>query len=99
MWDVAERGRNRVADKNDETYMRMALDEARAAAEEGEVPIGAVVVCDGQVVARAHNRRETDADPSAHAEFLATVAAARALGRPLRVRRGRPQGRRGGHAV
>ena len=65
----------------DERYMRMALDEARLAAEEGEVPIGAVVVCDGRVVARAHNRRETDADPSAHAEFSAMVAAARELGR------------------
>ena len=66
---------------DDERYMRMALDEARLAAEEGEVPIGAVVVCDGRVVSRAHNRRETDADPSAHAEFSAMVAAARELGR------------------
>ncbi len=65
----------------DEKYMRLALEEAEAAAAEGEVPIGAVVVCDGRVVARAHNRRETDADPSAHAEFLAMVAAARELGR------------------
>ncbi|MFZ2756014.1 MAG: deaminase, partial [Atopobiaceae bacterium] len=39
----------------DERLMRLALDEARAAADEGEVPIGAIVVCDGQVVARAHN--------------------------------------------
>ena len=68
-------------EKNDERYMRLALEEAEAAAAEGEVPIGAVVVCDGQVVARAHNRREGDADPSAHAEFLAMVEAARALGR------------------
>ena len=65
----------------DEKYMQLALEEAEAAAAEGEVPIGAVVVCDGQVVARAHNRRETDADPSAHAELLAMVAAARELGR------------------
>ena len=65
----------------DEAYMRMALEEAELAAAEGEVPIGAVVVCDGQVVARAHNRRETDLDPSAHAEFTAMVAASRALGR------------------
>lgn len=62
-------------------YMRLALDEAALAAEEGEVPIGAVVVCEGRVVARAHNRRETDADPSAHAEFSAMVEASRALGR------------------
>ena len=70
-----------MGEKNDEQYMRMALEEAEAAAAEGEVPIGAVVVCDGRVVARAHNRREGDADPSAHAEFLAMVAAARKLGR------------------
>ena len=65
----------------DEKYMRMALEEAELAAAEGEVPIGAVVVCDGEVVARAHNRRENDLDPSAHAEFTAMVAASRALGR------------------
>lgn len=65
----------------DEKFMRLALEEASAAAAEDEVPIGAVVVCDGKVVARAHNRRELDEDPSAHAEFLAMTAAARALGR------------------
>lgn len=65
----------------DEAYMRLALEEARLAAAEGEVPIGAVVVCDGQVVARAHNRRETDHDPSAHAEFRAMVEASQSLGR------------------
>lgn len=65
----------------DERYMQLALDEARQAAAEGEVPIGAVVVCDGRVVARAHNRRETDHDPSAHAEFSAMVRAAQALDR------------------
>ncbi|MCR8908330.1 tRNA adenosine(34) deaminase TadA [Thermophilibacter sp. ET337] len=70
-----------AATADDERFMRLALAEAQAAAEEGEVPIGAVVVCDGVVVARAHNRRETDADPSAHAEFAAMVAASRALGR------------------
>ena len=66
---------------DDEKYMRLALAEADAAAAEGEVPIGAVVVCDGQVVARAHNRRELDLDPSAHAEFSAMVEASRVLGR------------------
>lgn len=66
---------------DDERFMRLALEEADLAASEGEVPIGAVVVCEGRVVARAHNRRENDADPSAHAEFSAMVAAARALGR------------------
>ncbi|MCR4871540.1 MAG: tRNA adenosine(34) deaminase TadA [Atopobiaceae bacterium] len=68
-----------VAD--DERFMQLALEEARRAAEEGEVPIGAVVVCGGEVVARAHNRRETDADPSAHAEFSAMLEASRVLGR------------------
>ena len=70
-----------MSEADDLLYMRMALDEAALAAEEGEVPIGAVVVCDGRVVARAHNRRELDLDPSAHAEFSAMVAASRALGR------------------
>ena len=65
----------------DETYMAMALEEARAAERIGEVPIGAVVVCDGAVVARAHNRREADTDPSAHAEFLAIREASQKLGR------------------
>ncbi|GAB4281489.1 MAG: tRNA adenosine(34) deaminase TadA [Coriobacteriia bacterium] len=65
----------------DTTYMALALEEARAAAEEGEVPIGAVVVCEGAVVARAHNRRESDLDPTAHAELLAMREAARRLGR------------------
>lgn len=64
-----------------EDYMRLALAEADVAAAEGEVPIGAVVVCDGEVIARAHNRRETDHDPSAHAEFAAMVAASHALER------------------
>lgn len=65
----------------DEKFMREALAEARAAAAVGEVPIGAVVVRDGEIVARAHNRRELDQDPSAHAEFSALCAAAQSLGR------------------
>jgi tRNA(adenine34) deaminase len=65
----------------DEMYMAMALEEARLAEAIGEVPIGAVVVCEGAVVARAHNRREVDADPSAHAEFIAIREAARKLER------------------
>lgn len=65
----------------DEKFMREALAEARAAAAVGEVPIGAVVVRAGEIVARAHNRRELDRDPSAHAEFAALCAAARSLGR------------------
>ena len=65
----------------DEKFMREALTEARAAAAVGEVPIGAVVVRAGEIVARAHNCRELDQDPSAHAEFAALCAAARSLGR------------------
>ena len=65
----------------DERFMRVALDEAALAARAGEVPIGAVVVFEGRVIARAHNRRELDKDPSAHAEFLALLEAARVLGR------------------
>lgn len=65
----------------DEKFMREALSEARAAAAVGEVPIGAVVVRAGEIVARAHNRRELDQDPSAHAEFAALCAAAQSLGR------------------
>lgn len=65
----------------DEKFMCEALAEARAAAVVGEVPIGAVVVRAGEIVARAHNRRELDQDPSAHAEFAALCAAAQSLGR------------------
>lgn len=65
----------------DEKFMCEALTEARAAAAVGEVPIGAVVVRAGEIVARAHNRRELDQDPSAHAEFSALCAAAQSLGR------------------
>ncbi len=60
--------------------MQLALEQARKAAELDEVPIGAVVVQDGKVVARACNRRETDADPAGHAEFLAMKQASRELG-------------------
>ncbi|MST71574.1 tRNA adenosine(34) deaminase TadA [Olsenella sp. CA-Schmier-601-WT-1] len=75
------RGEAALSQEEDETYMRIALEEAASAASEGEVPIGAIVVCDGKIVSRAHNRRETDADPSAHAEFSALVSASQALGR------------------
>ena len=67
--------------EQDQAFMREALAEAHAAAAEGEVPIGAVVVYQGEVIARAHNRRELDLDPSAHAEFRAMLDASRALGR------------------
>jgi tRNA(adenine34) deaminase len=62
-------------------YMAMALQEAEAAAQIGETPVGAVVVCEGAVVARAGNRRETMNDPTAHAELLAIQEAAKKLGR------------------
>ena len=61
-------------------YMRMALEEAKLAAAEHEIPVGAVVVKDGEVIARAHNRRENDHDPTAHAEQHALREAARLLG-------------------
>ena len=60
--------------------MDMALDEARAAAARGEVPVGCVIVRDGEVVARAGNRTLRDKDPTAHAEMLAIRQAAAALG-------------------
>lgn len=62
-------------------YMLLALEEAQKAADLGEVPIGAVVVYEDAVIARAHNRREIDNDPAGHAEFLAMKEAARILGR------------------
>ena len=64
----------------DETLMRVALEEARAAAEAGEVPIGAVAVRGGVIVARGQNRVVRDVDPTAHAEIVAMRAAAEAIG-------------------
>ena len=61
--------------------MRQALEEARFAEGAGDVPVGAVVIADGAVVAAAHNERESLLDPTAHAELLALRAAALALGR------------------
>jgi tRNA(adenine34) deaminase len=66
--------------ETDATMMREALVEARAGAERGEVPVGAVVVMDGRIVARAHNRTLTDCDPTAHAEMVALRQAARVIG-------------------
>jgi len=67
-------------DNPDEYYMREALKEARAAAAEGEVPVGAVVVAGERVIARAHNQTELLHDVTAHAEMLAFTAAAEHLG-------------------
>ncbi len=61
---------------DDQRWMEHALQEANQAADLGEVPVGAVVVRDGTVVARGYNRRETDRDPLAHAELLAIRRAA-----------------------
>ena len=63
-----------------ERMMRLALEEARAAGAEGDVPVGAVVVRGDEVVARAGNAREREQDPTAHAEILALRQAARAIG-------------------
>ena len=60
--------------------MRLALEEARAALSQGEVPVGAVVAQGERVLSRAHNQREQPQDPTAHAEMLAIRQAARALG-------------------
>ena len=65
----------------DERFMDEALAEARAALGHGDIPVGAVVVHDGAVVGRGHNRREIDRDPTAHAEILALRQAAETLGR------------------
>jgi tRNA(adenine34) deaminase len=65
---------------DDEYFMRQALVEARAAAEVGEVPVGAVVVCRDRIIARAHNLTETLNDVTAHAEMQAITAAANVLG-------------------
>lgn len=65
---------------DDNYFMKQALIEAKAAAEEGEVPVGAVIVCNNQIIARAHNQTERLNDVTAHAEMLAITAAANVLG-------------------
>lgn len=67
-------------DTEDEKWMRMAIAEARKAADADEIPIGAVVVCKGRVVGRGHNLTETLHDVTAHAEMQAITAAAGTLG-------------------
>ena len=64
----------------DEYFMNEALKEARKAFDIGEVPVGAVVVCKNRIIARAHNQTEKLTDATAHAEMLATTAAANYLG-------------------
>lgn len=70
-----------LAAKEDLYYMDLALEEARQAAREGEIPVGAVLVVDGAVIARDHNRREQLPDATAHAELRVIQAACSKLGR------------------
>ena len=64
----------------DEYFMRLALREAERATEHDDIPVGAVIVREGEVIAAGHNEREVRADPTAHAEMIAVREAARALG-------------------
>jgi tRNA(adenine34) deaminase len=66
--------------KKDEQFMRKAIAEAQQALQEGEIPIGAVIVCNDRIIARAHNLTETLHDVTAHAEMQAITAAANELG-------------------
>ena len=66
--------------QSDEFYMKKALEQAQIAFEKGEVPVGAVVVCQGQIIAKAHNQVEQLGDVTAHAEMLAITSAADYLG-------------------
>ena len=65
---------------SDEQWMQAAVAEARLAEEKGEVPVGAVVIHDGQVIGRGHNLRESSQDPTTHAEIIAIQEAAKHLG-------------------
>jgi tRNA(adenine34) deaminase len=69
-----------LAPFTDEYFMKEALKEAQKALDAGEVPVGAVVVCNNRIIARAHNQTEALTDATAHAEMLATTAAANFLG-------------------
>lgn len=65
---------------SDSHFMRIALQEAQKAAEMGEVPVGAIVVCQHQIIARGHNQTEQLCDVTAHAEIIALTAASQRLG-------------------
>lgn len=71
---------NNLNNKNDSYFMRMALDQANQAFTIGEVPVGAVMVQQGEVIATGFNRREVDQDPTAHAEMIAIREASSKLG-------------------
>ncbi|MFN4257164.1 MAG: nucleoside deaminase [Saprospiraceae bacterium] len=66
--------------QSDTYFMKMALQEAQKAFDMGEIPVGAVVVCDGRIIARAHNQTELLTDVTAHAEILAITSASSHLG-------------------
>lgn len=72
---------------DDTFYMKQALQEAVRAFQKGEVPVGAVVVCRGHIIARAHNLTETLHDVTAHAEMQAITAASNALGAKYQIGR------------
>ncbi len=69
-----------LADKKDERYIQVAIEQARIAEENGDVPIGAVIVCENRIIGKAYNQREQLRDPTAHAEIIALTQAAAALG-------------------
>lgn len=69
-----------MLNSHDEPFMLLALEEAKKAAEIGEVPIGAVIVRNGEVIGKGHNLRETTKDPTAHAEMIAIKEASKHLG-------------------
>ncbi len=71
---------NVLATGHDDRFMQAALEEARAAAERGEVPVGAVLVLNEEIIARAGNRTIADCDPTAHAEIIALREASKSLG-------------------
>ncbi|HWS17787.1 MAG TPA: nucleoside deaminase, partial [Candidatus Elarobacter sp.] len=66
--------------REDAAWMELALEQARSAAAAGEVPVGALVIKDGEIIARGHNRNLLDNDPTAHAEIVALRMAAARLG-------------------
>lgn len=78
--DPASTGKHSLlSEPTDEHFMNLALVEAVSAYQDGEVPVGAVIVKDGKIIGRAHNLRETLNDPTAHAEMLAITQAAEAV--------------------
>ena len=67
-------------DNIDQRFMKLAIDQAFIAADNGDVPVGAVIVFEGRVIAKAHNQRQLLNDPTAHAEIIALTQAAEAVG-------------------